>query len=115
MAAELGPFIQEEHAMVSQRYLARLRHLPSPISPVAEMVWWGALQGPGRDPRRAVAGKADDAVDTRRLNGLGEGHRRQDGGEAAGQHRLARPRGAEQEYIMVGTPHRLQLHVHRWG
>jgi hypothetical protein len=54
-------------------------------------------------------------VDTRRLNGLGEGHRRQDGGEAAGQHRLARPRGAEQEYIMVGTPHRLQLHVHRWG
>jgi hypothetical protein len=45
MAAELGPFIQEEHAMVSQRYLARLRHLPSPISPVAEMVRWGARQG----------------------------------------------------------------------
>jgi hypothetical protein len=37
----------------------------------------------GRDQRRAVAGKAGDAVDTRGLNGLGEGHRRPEGNEAA--------------------------------
>ena len=35
------------------------------------------------DQCRAVAGEAGDAVDTRGLNGLGEGHGRQDGGETA--------------------------------
>jgi hypothetical protein len=58
----------------------------------------------GRDPRRAVAGEAGDSVDTRGLNRLGEGHRRQDGGQSPCQHRLARPRGAEQEEIRVRTP-----------
>jgi hypothetical protein len=37
----------------------------------------------GRDPRRAVAGEAGDAVNPRGLNGLGEGHRRQDGGKSS--------------------------------
>ena len=50
------------------------------------------------------AGEAGDAVDTRGLNGLGEGHRRQNGGEAPGQHRLARPGRTKQEDIMVTTP-----------
>jgi hypothetical protein len=53
---------------------------------------------------RTVAGKASDAVDARGLNGFGEGHRRRDGGEPPCEHRLARPRGAEQEDIMVRTP-----------
>jgi hypothetical protein len=43
----------------------------------------------GRHPRRAVAGEAGDAVDTRGLNRLGQGHRRQDGGEAARTPRTA--------------------------
>jgi hypothetical protein len=43
-------------------------------------------------------------MDTRRLDGLGEGHGWQDGGESPCQHRLARPRGAEQEDIMGRTP-----------
>jgi hypothetical protein len=43
-------------------------------------------------------------MDTHSLNGLGEDHRRQDGGEPPCEHRLARPRGAEQEQIMVTTP-----------
>jgi hypothetical protein len=58
----------------------------------------------GRDPRRAVAGEAGDSMDTHSLNGLSEDHRRQDGGEPPCEHRLARPRGAEQEQIMVTTP-----------
>jgi hypothetical protein len=43
-------------------------------------------------------------VNTRGLNGLGEGHRREDGGESAGQHRLARPWGTKEEHIMGRTP-----------
>jgi hypothetical protein len=40
----------------------------------------GSAKRARRDPRRAVAGEIGDAVDTRGLNGLGEGHRRHDGG-----------------------------------
>jgi hypothetical protein len=43
-------------------------------------------------------------MDTRGLNGLGEGHRRQDGGEPPGQHRFARARIAQQEEVMRTTP-----------
>jgi hypothetical protein len=50
------------------------------------------------------AGEAGNAMDARGLNRLGEGHRRQDGGEPPCQHRRARPRGAEQEDVMVKTP-----------
>jgi hypothetical protein len=58
----------------------------------------------GRDPRRAVAGEAGDAVDTRRLNGLDEGHRRPEGGEPPGQHGLARPGRADEEDVVGRTP-----------
>jgi hypothetical protein len=37
-----------------------------------------------RHARGAIAGEAGDAVDTRGLNGLGEGHGRQNGSEASG-------------------------------
>jgi hypothetical protein len=64
----------------------------------------GGATRAGRQQRRAAAGAAGDAVDTRRLNGLGVGHRRQDGGESAGQHRLARPWGTKEEDVVGRTP-----------
>jgi hypothetical protein len=42
MAAELGPFIQEEHAIVGQRHLARHRHLAATDQ---AHVWEGILRG----------------------------------------------------------------------
>jgi hypothetical protein len=51
----------------------------------------GGAKRAGRDKRRAVAGAAGDAVNPRGLNGFGERHGRQDGGESACQHRRARP------------------------
>lgn len=41
---------------------------------------WGATRVPG-DECRAAAGKVGDAIDTRGLNGRGEGHRWQNDGE----------------------------------
>jgi hypothetical protein len=38
----------------------------------------------GRDPRRAAAGAAGNAVEARGVERFRQGHRRQDGGEAAG-------------------------------
>jgi hypothetical protein len=58
----------------------------------------------GRDQRRTVAGEAGDAVDAGGLNGLGEGHGRQDGGKSPGQHRRARPWGTKKEDVVGRTP-----------
>jgi hypothetical protein len=64
-----------------------------------------------RDARGAIAREADDAMDARRLNGLGEGHRRQDGGEPPGQHRLARPQTAEHQQVMSQHLHPLRVRL----
>jgi hypothetical protein len=61
LAAALGPFIQNEHAMMGQRPLARHRHVPPTDQPrLREGLVTGATRA-GRDPRRAVAGAAGDA------------------------------------------------------
>jgi hypothetical protein len=65
----------------------------------------------GRDPRRTVAGEAGDAVDTRGLKDLGEGHRRQDGGQSPCQHRLARPRGPSKRTLWAQRLHHVQLRI----
>ena len=85
MAAALGPFIQEEHAVVGQRHLAGHRYVAAADQPRIRDGLVGRAKRAGRDQRRAVAGEAGDTMDARGLNGFGEGHRRQDGGESAGQ------------------------------
>jgi hypothetical protein len=95
---------QEAHAVVGQRPLARQRHVaPADLPDIRDGVMGGATR-PGRDHGRAGAGEAGDAVDACGLNGLGESHRRQDGGEPPGQPRLARPGWPQEEPIVVGTP-----------
>jgi hypothetical protein len=104
MAAELGPCIQEEHAVVGQRHFARHWHVAPDDQPdIGDGVVRGATR-PGRDQRGALAGEARDAIDARGLNGLSQGHGGQDGGEPPGQGGRARPRGAEEEQIWVPMP-----------
>jgi hypothetical protein len=81
MAAELWQFIQEEHAVVRQRHLARQRHA-APADPphVGDGVMQGAARA-SRDQGRAVTRQAGDAVDARGLNSFGQSQRRQDGGQ----------------------------------
>jgi hypothetical protein len=64
----------------------------------------GGAKRAGRNQRRAVAGAAGAAMDARGVDGLGEGHGRQDGGEPPGQPRRARPWRTEKEDVMVTTP-----------
>jgi hypothetical protein len=59
---------------------------------------------PGGDQGGAVAGETGDTVDPRHLDGLGEGHRGQDGGEPARQPRLARVQRSEAQEVMVNIP-----------
>jgi hypothetical protein len=103
MAAALGPCIQEAHAMVGQRHVARHRHeAPADQPRIRDGVVWRATRT-GRDQRRAVAGEASDAVDTRGLNGLGIGYLGSNAGRPARPPRLARSR-VEPEETMVRTP-----------
>jgi hypothetical protein len=60
----------------------------------------GGTEWPGGGQRRAVTSEASDAGEARGLEGLGEGHRRQDGGEPPGQHGLA-PRRPREESIQT--------------
>jgi hypothetical protein len=73
------------------------------VTPALEM-WDGGATRPCRDSRRAIARAAGDAVEARGLDRLGQGHRWQIGGELPCQHRLASPRGAEYEDVVVRTP-----------
>src|SRR5262249_14484488 len=104
MPTKLGPFIQEEDAVVSQRHVTRHRHLAPADQPDSREGVMGGATRARRHQRGAVAHEASDTVDARRLKGFGEGHRRHGGGESLRQHRLASPRGAEQEEVRSITP-----------
>jgi hypothetical protein len=52
MAAELGPCIQAEHAMVGQRHFARHRHVAATNQPHIRDGVMGGAKGAGRDQRR---------------------------------------------------------------
>src|SRR6266511_1288353 len=63
MAAELGPCIQEAHAMVGQRHVARHRHVAPADQPrIGARVVWGATWA-RRDEYTAVTDEIGDAMD----------------------------------------------------
>jgi hypothetical protein len=66
MAAELGQFVQEEHAIVGQRHVARLRHVAPTDQPHIRDGVVGRAKRAGGDPRHTGAGKPRDAVNTGR-------------------------------------------------
>jgi hypothetical protein len=67
----------------------------------------GAKRARG-DQGGAGAGQAGDAVDAGGLQGFGQGHGGQDGGEPVRQHRLARPGGASNRTLGSQRLHPLQ-------
>ena len=73
MAAELRDIIQKAHVMVGQRHLAGHRHVAATDQPRIRDGVVGRATRAGRDPRRAVAGEAGDAVDAGGVEGVGEG------------------------------------------
>src|SRR5262245_60782978 len=74
MAAALRQLIQEQHAVVGQRHLARHRHVaPTDQLHIRDRLMCGAKRT-GRDQGRAVAGEAGDAVEARGLDDLSRPH-----------------------------------------
>jgi hypothetical protein len=106
MAAALGPFIQEAHAMVGQRHLARHRDVAAADQPRIREGLVGRPTRAGCDSRCVVDGEARDAEDVRGLKGFCQGHGWQDGGESPRQDRRARLPPAEKAQVIGQSPGR---------
>jgi hypothetical protein len=103
-APELRQLIERADVEISQRHLARHRPVAPADQPRIRDRMVGGATRARRHQRGAAAGEAGDTMDACGLNGFGQGHRRQDGGQSPGQHRLASPRRAEQEDVGITTP-----------
>ena len=115
VAAILGQFIGEGHAVVRWRPLARHRHVAPPISPASERVWWGA--GKGRVVTNAVRLPVRPATLWIRVVSMASARVIAAGcGESASQHRFARPWRSQEEEVMVSTARiRFRLALGWWG
>jgi hypothetical protein len=103
VAAELWQFIQKEHPVVRQRHVARPRHLAAPDQPHSgDRVRRGATRARG-DQGGAGAGAAGDTMEARGLEGFGQAHRRQNGGQAANPPGSARESVGMGAHQLVGT------------
>jgi hypothetical protein len=104
VAFELGHLIEGEEAVVRQRHLTGHGDVAAADqADVGDGVMRGA-KGARGDEGRVAAGQPGHTVDPRRLDGLSQGHLRQDGGEAARQPRCPRPRTTQHEEMMNTTP-----------
>ena len=104
---ELGQLVQKEHSVVGQGDLSRpgsgasACHAHGGDSMVRGPEWPPGEQG------LVFAGQTHHRVDLGALQSLPAGHVGQDGGQAAGQHGLARARRANHQYDML-HPHGLE-------
>jgi hypothetical protein len=84
-AHPLGQLIAAQAGAMRRRHLAQHRHLAATDQPPSGNGLVGGALPPGGDARDAVDGQPGDAMNAGGVDGLGQGHRRQDGGSAAGQ------------------------------
>jgi hypothetical protein len=104
VAVEFGGLIQEARAVVRQRPLARQRDLTAADPPhIRDGMMWGA-KGAAGDQGRAPTGEAGDAMHPGGIEGVGQAHRRLEGGQAARQPRCHRARRTQKEDVVVTTP-----------
>ncbi len=96
-----GQLVQEQHAVVRQADLAGPRHARAAADQAG--VGNGVVrraERPLAQQARALRQDAGDAVDLGGLERLLEGQRRQDAGQALGQHGLARARRPDHEHVV---------------
>jgi hypothetical protein len=104
MTPALRAFVQEAHARVRPRHLARPRDLAAADQPHSRDGMRRGATWPAGDQGRAPIGQAGDAMDPGGVEGCGHAHLRQDGGQAAGQPRCPRARRTQEKDVGVRTP-----------
>jgi hypothetical protein len=105
MAPAIRQFIQEEHAIMSQRHLPRPRHLAASDQPhIGDRVMRRSTRTRGHDGR-ARASAASDAMDARGVEGIGQRHVAQEGRETSRQRQRASSCRPQYEQMMPECPH----------
>jgi hypothetical protein len=92
-------FVEEEHAAVGERDLARTERVAAAEERGVRDRRVGCAEGAGGHERRAVE-EPGDAMDGGDLDRLGERERRQDRREPPREHRLSGAGRAEQQHIV---------------
>jgi hypothetical protein len=103
VSPELGELVQEEHAVMGEAHLPGSGNPSTPDQPPIADGVMGSSEGPA--PQQRLAGSQDtgDRMNSGRLQGLLECHRREDAGKPPGQHGLSGPgRPQEQEVMATG-------------
>ena len=106
--SEFGQLVEEQHAVVGQRHLARTRRLSAADQ---RHLRGEVVRSPEGAQRHQSAGKAalpGYGMDLRRLEGLLARQRREDRRQTPRQHRLARTRGADHQHVVASGRSDLQ-------
>jgi hypothetical protein len=105
LLSELGQLIEQEHALVGERHLARHRYVaPADQPDIRDGVMGGATRARGHDGR-APASAASNAMDANGVEGVGQGHVGPDGRETSRQRQRASSCRPQYEQIMPECPH----------
>ena len=110
--AELRQLVQEEHPVVGQGYLPRPREGPASRQGHGGDGVVGAPEGTAQEEGVLSVGHTRHGPDLGGLQGLPPGHVRQDGGQAAGQHGLSRPRRTDEQDVVSPGGGDLQCPLH---
>ena len=103
---EFGKLVEEEDAVVGEAHLSGARIGAAADESGVRNGVMGVTKRAPADEGLALGEKADDGVDLRRLQGLGEAHGGEDRRQAPGEHRLAAAGGAcHQEIVPAGGRH----------
>ena len=98
---ELRQLIEEQHAVVGQGDLPRVGRSTAAGQGHGGHRVVGRAEGAVGQQGMAAVGQAGGGVDLRGLQRLLPGHVRQDGGQAAGQHGLARAGAADEQQVVA--------------
>ena len=101
VALEFGKLIEEEHAIVAERNFAGSRNgAAADEAGVTDGVMRRAKRARAHEAAR-VFEKSGNAVDARGFDGFFERHRRQDGGNALGEHGLSGTRRTDEQNVVA--------------
>jgi hypothetical protein len=102
---ELGQLVQEEDAVVGQADLSGMRNASAADEAGLRGGVMRGAERPGREQSLARSQQAGHAPDGGGLDCLLKRERRQDGGDAAGQHRLAGPGRPDHQHGRINNHH----------
>jgi hypothetical protein len=112
IAAELGQLVEEEDAVVGETHFSRPGDAAAADEAGVGDRMVGRTEGTSGEEGLTGGKEAGDGIELGGLQGFVEGEGWQDGGEAAGEHGLARTRRPHQQHIVRASGRHFQRPLH---